>query len=262
MAPAATDTVIGARVVDSLQKGETTVEEFFRSSMDKAQLDDTGMQTSQFHVAHHIPFITRDFAPRLTPMQLADLQASSQRLRSMGVPSKTPGYEMDETLGIGMIHLEFFNFGWRSIKDRVYIAMLDFIDHVPAISLPTPRQDKPLPNGKTFALTEANTKRLEEFFGDSSNRPYVEALNTLYQAGAEAFESDEAKVMAVSQRREYHLGKGGMPGFRVTMPLAQLIDHIDTKVTDAYQGVKERVPEAAKTSFVDAITRRTDQPID
>lgn len=261
MAPVATDSRLGALVVESVVDGQASWEDVFFSQLSEEQLDNVGNVTTKAHAAHKVPFIVEGHIASLKPDQLKQLQEVTKRLLALGIPAETKGYKIDPEIGVGIIPRELFRQGWGFIKDRIYKAVLDYIDALP-VEVKPPRQDVINKRGQVFSISRENTDRISNFFAKPENAGYVTALLRMYKAADSILQSPQAKPLSLEQRNRYNLGKGGDPRFRVTESLAKLIDMVDRAVVKEWESISKTVdvPEEAKEKFVDAITRRKDQP--
>ncbi len=101
---------------------------------------------------------------------------------------------------------------------------------------------------------------LHRFFTLPQYQKAVDALCNMYAAANTVFEKDEHQLRGDEQKMMYAGERAS--GFKVTPPLNELIEDIDTAVTGEWKKRHLRdVPEAAKDAFVDIITRRKDQPL-
>jgi len=261
MAPVATDTRIGSAVVSSVLQGESSWGEVLVSQLSEEQLDQVGIVTSKAHAAHSVPFIVEGYQENLSDQQLTNMRSSVAHYMQSGMPTETKAYRIDPELGLAVIKNQAFLHGWSSIKDRVFKAALDFTDNIPELQLEPPRADTTSPSGEVSTLTLQNAQRLDNFFSREEFQGYAEGLSKIYQEAADSINSEEGKIFAAQQRKEYDLTRGGKPGFRETPSLLGLVNLVDKGATKALEGLQDvQIPVQARNILVDVITRRKDQP--
>lgn len=141
-----------------------------------------------------------------------------------------------------------FDHGWVNIKTRVLRAMTLYVKNLNTDLTVLPED----------VTGEQNILELDKFFTDAKYGEYKDALVDLYAAAAAPLRTDKYKAHAADQHSIY---SGGTQGFKVTEPLTAIITDIDGSVNSEWEKrYKGKIPEPAKTVFIDVITRRNDQP--
>lgn len=246
MSPAVTDVRVGAAQIGAIADGETTWGEYAGSNFTKGQLDDLGRVTTAVHANNGIPFVIAGHEKELSAAQLDGMRRNMDNMLAAGMPRQGKAYKYDEKLGVAIVQKDRFSNGYDAIKERVFVTALNHAGI---------RASKPV-------VSAANARKLDDHF--RNNPDQVGQLRSMYAAARSAVDMDTAgeRGAARAQRQQYDLNKGGKTGFRVTKPLAGMIDNIDSNVLTWWrsQPADKRPSLDTLNQFVDDITRRYDQP--
>lgn len=285
MAPAATDPAIGYEVVTAIARhgkpdsAETEAAwksegldwiEYYFSGFSPAQIEVIGHTVTQIHLDAGIPIVTAQHLAAVAThpangAKIAQLPAILVRdFLDAEQPFTPPHCAIQETAfgTLALVPLEIFQDGWNDIKERVFLAILNFLDAVPDVAsrLTRPRQNAL--DGSP--LTVENALRLAQFSAMPELEPYQNILLACYKT---AYGTIIASAdLGGAQHAEYCLTGTGKPAFRVTAPLLALIQRSAQTVLDAANAFPRspdgvpRVPPAAVSGFINDITRRVNEP--
>ncbi len=286
MAPAAMDPAMGYAVLLAIaRQGRPDPEEtepgwqknglrwltFFDATWNTQQLAAIGHTVTQLHIDAGIPIVTAEqllavaAAHPTTRDKIA--QASTILTRDFldAEPPLLPPHCHIEVTAYGhlaLVSVEAFQYGWRCIKERLFLALLNLLDALPDVQgrLRQPRQDAPTGS----PLTKANALRLAQFASSPQFVAHQRAALTCYEAAYTAISA--ADDLAQAQHAAYHLLLGGSPTFRVTPALAELITRISAAVSAAAQTLPRLptgnavLPPEAISRLITDMTRKADEP--
>lgn len=286
MAPAATDPAVGYEVVAAIARHGTPdpaeIEpawksaglewiSYYYSGFSPLQIAAIGHTVTQIHLDAGIPIVTAEQLSAVAEMHPANREKIAQLPAILARdflqadhPFIPPNCTIQPTEygTLAVVAPEVFQDGWNDIKERVFLAVLNFLDAIPGVSSRLTRIRLDAKDGSP--LTAENALRLAQFSAHTALRPYQDSLLTCYKTAYATIIASED--LAKEQHTEYQLTSGGKPEFRVTRALAALIQRIADavqKAAGAFPAQRNGAPlisPAAITGFVNDITRRVSEP--